>query len=157
MYIYIKHGQEGDHMKCHEINQQVNLAGELSNTILGCDIVSYLVISQQAVLCPHSCEWKIRSHQSDGNRRVSGPPFSQRSPTLIIFCASSSWIQLDWPKRPRNKIARFIDADFMPRETSLFEKSGSDAPVVWKRPEDYCKGCRASSWWVGLSFHIVFD
>jgi hypothetical protein len=39
---------------------------------------------------------------------------------------------------------RFVDADFMPCDESLFQKSSNDHPaVMWKRPEDFCKGAMA--------------
>jgi len=38
----------------------------------------------------------------------------------------------------------FVDADFMPCDESLFQKSSNDQPaVMWKRPEDFCKGAMA--------------
>lgn len=41
----------------------------------------------------------------------------------------------------RAGISKFVDADFMPCDESLFQKSSNDHPaVMWKRPEDFCKG-----------------
>eukprot|EP00435_Cladocopium_sp_Y103_P021928 s2105_g5.t1 len=41
----------------------------------------------------------------------------------------------------RAGISKFVDADFMPCDESLFQKSSHDHPaVMWKRPEDFCKG-----------------
>lgn len=37
---------------------------------------------------------------------------------------------------------RFVDAEFMPTDSSLFEDPThqNHPPVIWKRPEDFCKG-----------------